>query len=189
MSDEPVKTPVPEPALSTQARPGRQTSEYWVTVAFAGVIVLAAVVGFALGKIDWSRAGELLTLGLGILGLGYSASRGLSKQGPLKVLLPLALVWLVTGCGQPTLRQALDGAHQGIKAVSSIYEPALQAQCLERARACKGKVIKVEECTPYVTCRDVQRQLSTAVALIQTQLGAAERARALAEAAGLKVTP
>jgi len=175
-------TPTPP---STQTRAGRATSEYWVTVAFAGVIVLAAVLGYALGKLDWGRAGELLTLGLGILGLGYSAARGLAKQGPLKVLIPVALlVGLGSGCTPSTMRAALDYAHKGGKLVSS-YEPALQAECLERARACKGKVIRVEQCTPYITCRDVQRQLAQAMALVQGGLAQAEAARQAAVNAGL----
>ncbi|HHE72642.1 MAG TPA: hypothetical protein ENL34_10230 [Chloroflexi bacterium] len=108
-----------------------------------------------------------------------------SSRPKLKGLLVLLVAGsMMAGCGT-TFKQALDGAHRGIKVVSTVYEPALQAECLERARACNGKVIRVEQCTPYITCRDVQRQLADALILTHKGLGATDQARRAAENAGL----
>ncbi len=107
-----------------------------------------------------------------------------SSRPKLKALLVL-LCFGVVGCGAETFKQALDGAHRGIRVVSTVYEPVLQAECMEKARACKGKVIRVEQCTPYVTCRGIQRQLAEALAVTQESIARVEQARRAAVAAGL----
>lgn len=107
-----------------------------------------------------------------------------SSRPKLKGLLVLVFATGTMGC-TPTFAQALDTSHRGLTILSTVYEPALQAECMERARACNGKVIAIEQCTPYITCRDVQRQLADAMVLTHKGLGAADLARRAARAAGL----
>jgi hypothetical protein len=170
---------------TTQTRPGRTTSEFIVTAALALILVAAAVVGFAVDKLSWQQGLEVLGIGLGLLGLGYNAARGLAKMGPLKgLLLMVGLGGMLTGCGV-TFKSALEGIHKGGKLVSTSYEPGLQAKCMEAARKCKGKVMKVEECTPYITCRDIQRLLASGLQSVHEGNATMEKARRRAVAAGL----
>jgi hypothetical protein len=103
----------------------------------------------------------------------------------VKLLLPLALGASLVGCGPQSFEAALGGMHKGAKVISKIYEPELQKECMEKARACKGKVGKVEECTPYVLCRDIQRRLAAAMKGTHVSIGAVQQLREEALAAGL----
>jgi hypothetical protein len=69
---------------TTQARPGRETSEFKLSAILAIVLVVGAIAGLVLGRLDFAKALEVAGLGLGLIGAGYSASRGLAKQGPPK---------------------------------------------------------------------------------------------------------
>lgn len=109
-----------------------------------------------------------------------------SKAPKLKGLVVLlAFAALAGGCGV-TFKDALAGMHKGAKALSSTYEPGLQVKCMAAAAKCKGKgYTSVEQCTPYITCRDIQRGLAAGIATSHGGIAAVEKARRRAIAAGL----
>ena len=155
-------------------------TEWWPLIVVIAA-VLAKVLNIATRH--WSEAKGFKRWALAAID-ALDVVRASSRPKP-KLALVLVFASGAMGCNTPTFAQALDTSHRGLKIVSTVYEPALQAECLERARACNGKVIKVEQCTPYITCRDVQRQLAAAMVLTHKGLGAADLARKAARAAGL----
>ena len=102
-----------------------------------------------------------------------------------KCLLPFALVVLAAGCGPQSFAAALGAMHKGAKVISKVYEPELQTSCLAKAKTCKGKVTSVEDCPPYVKCRNLQRRLAAAMKGTHKSIGAVGELREEALAAGL----
>jgi hypothetical protein len=173
---------------TTQARPGRQTSEYWIVVIISILIIGGGVAAILLGKLNVDRAMELITYGLSILGAGYAGSRGLSKMGPLKSLLPLLLLpalLLTMGCAPKTFGDGLAYVHKGLKVMSAVHEAMMRKECRQLAAACKGKVQKPEECTPWIRCRDVRRDINAALITMHQGIKGADKGYRFAQSVGL----
>jgi hypothetical protein len=170
--------------METQKRPGKHTSEFWITIILASLLIAGAMAALVTGQLELEQVKELLGWALPMLGGGYAVSRGLAKAGPLKMLVPLVLVLPLAGCGL-TFKGALGAAHKGLTAVSAISEPTLGAACRARAKACMGEVTKPEECKPWVECRDIRRKINAGIIAGHRAVKALDQARQAAEQAGL----
>ena len=101
------------------------------------------------------------------------------------LLIFLPLFFLLSACSPSSFKSALVYTHKGVNIATRLYDAPLQEHCISEAQKCKGKVIDVEQCTPYIRCRDIQRKIIASVNMIQAGIEAAEKARKEAVACGI----